>query len=197
MIETSAAGRPPLAGPARALLAALAALTLAGCVASPSSSPLALEPGTSWRLCTLTPEGSRIEQIEAISAALEADGYEVVNTDVALGLVSAQRTRLRPGLGAVETPFGGPMWRLGFGRGIRYGGVGYGLQDPWWGFRDDPRSVERVSASAAGEGYNVVKSITTLSADGYVIDARDATNDAFCRQLSQAVDNPLTDSEVR
>lgn len=124
--------------------------------------------------CTQTHPGPRTAIIGAFAQALEERGYDIRGSDVALGLVSAERLRDRPGLGAIGGWHGPGRW-----------GPGRGVASPHDVFRGEPRSVERVSVSADGAGFTAVGSITTLSADGYVIDARPATREAFCRELHE------------
>lgn len=152
----------------------LVPLLLGGCSLTPRD-PLA-DPGRRLaESCTRTHPGERTAQIGAFAQALEAGGYEIRSSDVALGLISAERVRARPGLGAVA---GG--YRPGHPGGW---GMGRGLVSPFDVFRHDPRSVERVSVSADGAGFTAVRSITTLALGGYIIDARPASHAGFCREL--------------
>lgn len=150
---------------------ALAALLLGGCSLTPRD-PLSGAERRLSALCTQTHAGGRTAQLGAFAQALEAGGYEIRSSDVALGLVSAERVRARPGLGAVAGVYRPGGW-----------GMGRGLASPFDVFRHDPRSIERVSVSADGSGFTAVRSITTLAPDGYAIDARPASHAGFCREL--------------
>ncbi|MFN2331992.1 MAG: hypothetical protein ABR580_09095, partial [Halomonas sp.] len=73
-------------------------LVLAGCQTTPSTLPAA-EPRPA-AACTwpLNDQAPRAVLVGAV-AALEAEGFLIRHTDLALGLVSAERTRILPGYG--------------------------------------------------------------------------------------------------
>lgn len=167
----------------------LLGLFLSGCSSLQSSRPLAGSDRTLPVSCTQVYPGTRLQQIRAISTALEHEGYEVRTTDVELGLVSAERIRRQPGLGATE------QWQSSSWAGAMRGGmrVGYGLANPFNVFRADPHSVERVSVSAERDRYTAVRSMTVLSPEGYTIDARVASPEPFCRQIHEAIHHAIAD----
>lgn len=170
----------------------LLGLGLAGCTSLPSTQPLGVQEQSVPESCYATHGGTRLAQIRAIAAALESQGYEVRASDVELGLVSAERVRRQPGLGATR------QWRsssLGWFGGHRSGlMLGSGFSDPFDVFRSDPYSVERVSVSADDQHYLAVRSVMVVSADGFVIDARPASPEPFCQQTHAAIDQALARS---
>ncbi|SPJ33100.1 hypothetical protein [Kushneria phyllosphaerae] len=170
----------------------LLSLALAGCTSLSSTQPLNVREQAVPESCYATYGGTRLTQVRAIASALEAQGYEVRASDVELGLVSAERIRRQPGLGATR------LWRgSSFGWfGGRRGGfmLGSGFNDPYDVFRSDPSSVERVSVSADGQRYLAVRSVTVVSPDGFVIDARPASPEPFCQQTHAAIDQALASS---
>lgn len=169
----------------------LLSLVLAACSSLPSAQPLDFNDQAVPESCYAAYGGTRLTQVRAIARALEAQGYEVRASDVELGLVSAERIRRQPGLGSTR------QWRsssFGWFGGHRGGGValGSGFGDPFDVFRSDPYSVERVSVSADGQRYLAVRSMTVVSPDGFVIDARQASPEPFCQQTHAAIEQALT-----
>ncbi|MFC0337997.1 hypothetical protein SAMN05421848_2634 [Kushneria avicenniae] len=165
---------------------------LAGCTSLPSAQPLGINEQAVPEACYAAYRGTRLTQVRAIASALESQGYEVRASDVELGLVSAERTRRQPGLGATR------LWRSGgmgwFGSRRRGVALGYGFGDPFDVFRSDPYSIERVSVSADGQRYLAVRSMTVVSPDGFIIDARQASPEPFCQQTHAAIEQALTSS---
>ncbi|ART62598.1 hypothetical protein B9H00_05665 [Kushneria marisflavi] len=170
----------------------LLSLVLTGCSSLSSTRPLDVQAQSLPESCYATYGGTRLAQVGAIAAALEAQGYEVRASDVELGLVSAERITRQPGLGATR------QWRgssMGWFGGHRRGGMlGVGFGDPFNVFRSDPYSVERVSVSADGQRYLAVRSVTVVSPDGFVIDARPASPQPFCQQTHAAINQALANS---
>ncbi len=168
----------------------LLSLALGGCTSLPSSQPLGLHDQAVPPSCYATHGGTRLAQVRAIATALEGQGYEVRASDVELGLVSAERIRRQPGLGATR------QWRgralAGFGG--RRGGMmlGGGFSDPFDVFRSDPYSIERVSVSADDQRYLAVRNMMIVSPDGFVIDARPASPEPFCQQTHAAIEQALS-----
>ncbi|REC94639.1 hypothetical protein [Kushneria indalinina] len=166
----------------------LLGLALTGCSALPSSQPLGVNEHALPASCYAEYSGTRLAQVRAIASALEAQGYEVRTSDVELGLVSAERIRRQPGLGATR------QWRSSMGWfGSRRGGVmlGGGFGDPFDTFRSDPYSREQVAVSADGQRYLAVRSMMIVSPDGFVMDARPASPEPFCQQTHAAIEQAL------
>ncbi|WP_438764588.1 hypothetical protein [Kushneria sp. TE3] len=170
----------------------LPGLVLTGCSALPSTQPLGISDQPQPEACYAAHEGTRLAQIRAIASALEGQGYEIRASDVELGLVSAERLRRQPGLGATR------QWRSSMGWfGGHRGGVmvGSGFGDPFGVFRSDPYSLERVSVSADDDQrYLAVRSVMIVSPDGFVMDARPASPEPFCRQTHAAIEQALVRS---
>lgn len=91
----------------------LAMALLAGCQGL-GYDPLGRAPAPLPATCTWPRDAgvSREAWSRATIAALEARGFTIRNTEVELGVVSAERTTRMPGLGAVDRPwFGGTsLW---------------------------------------------------------------------------------------
>ncbi|WP_456269312.1 hypothetical protein M1D97_03195 [Kushneria sp. AK178] len=167
----------------------LLSLALAGCTSLPSTQPLDASDRAVPASCYAEYGGTRLAQVRAIAGALEAQDYEIRASDVELGLVSAERVRRQPGLGATRHWRGTSMgWFGNRRRGVMLGG---GLGDPFDVFRADPYSLERVSVSADGPRYLAVRSVMTVSPDGFVIDARPGSPEPFCRQTHAAIEQAL------
>ncbi|WP_189517605.1 hypothetical protein [Kushneria pakistanensis] len=167
----------------------LLSLAIGGCTSLPSAQPLGINEQAMPQSCYATHGGTRLAQIRAIATALERQDYEIRASDVELGLVSAERIRRQPGLGATHQWRGSSL--TGFGG--RRGGVmlGGGFGNPFGVFRSDPYSIERVSVSADGPRYLAVRSMMIMSPDGFVIDARPASPEPFCQQTHAAIEQAL------
>ena len=150
-------------------------LVLAGCQTVPSTLPVA-EPrpaaACSWPLGEQAPRALLGDAV----AALEAEGFLIRHTDLALGLVSAERTRILPGYGDRYD-----RWdRRGVFGGIGIGGVG--------SLTRDATQLERVSL-LAGEGeVRVSRDIQVIDWRGELVEARSASTTEFCRGLRDAIE---------
>lgn len=166
-------------------------LVLAGCQAIPSTLPAA-EPrpsaACSWPLNDQTP---RVVLVGAV-AALEADGFLIRHTDLALGLVSAERTRILPGYGDrydrwdTRGMFGGIS--IGGGSGgvssgvmIGFGGVG--------SLTRDATQLDRVSLLAGDGEVAVSRDIQVIDWRGDLVEARSASTADFCQRLRGAIES--------
>ena len=133
---------------------------LSGCQTLPP--PTSAAGGNALPAACRWPAGSAdpLERLRATREALEGQGYAILDTDATLGLVSAERKTLQPGLGAVESPFG----RTGFWGGFGLGGRnGYSLgvfQNFGGGYNTDPVQIERVSVELARDGEGCVGDCT-------------------------------------
>lgn len=121
--------------------------------------------------------------LRATIAALEAQGFTIRNTEVELGIVSAERTTRLPGLGAVNRPWFGfsSLWG-GFGSGSGIG-LGFGTR-----FGGDPLQIERLSVVSSDATVRVTRDSTVVDPGGYVIDARADNHGDFCRELRASID---------
>lgn len=175
------------------VLAVIVGLAVAGCQTGPgpleaSASATSLPAACSW---PRRGDASTEAWVRAGIVELEARGFNIRNADLALGVVSAERATRQPGLGAVDRPWydGLSFWggshrhsSSGFGLGI---GVGVGS-----GF-DDPVQIERVSLIVGEETLKMTRDSSVVDGDGYVIDARAYNRDAFCREVSGAIESRL------
>ncbi|MED5499281.1 MAG: hypothetical protein VX950_00315, partial [Pseudomonadota bacterium] len=81
---------------------------LSGCQTLSAPAPTSAAGGNALPAACRWPAGSAdpLERLRATREALESQGYAILDTDATLGLVSAERKTLQPGLGAVESPLG-------------------------------------------------------------------------------------------
>lgn len=173
------------------LLAILA--ILGGCQALSPSDPLAVQPNVEMpETCRWPAQGDSLAWLRAVSTALEAEGYTIRDSDAELGLVSAERMRAEPGLGAVDHGFLGRSGFLGsYGLGGRHGySLGYFQR-----FHGDPVRIQRVSVTALGGTVSVRRDSQIVDADGYLIDARPDMSASFCQQLRADIAARLQDAQ--
>ncbi|WP_129140423.1 hypothetical protein [Modicisalibacter coralii] len=171
----------------------LLGLLLGGCQAvghDPLTQPAADMPAS----CTWLRDAgvSREAWVRAAIPELEARGFTIRSTDLELGVVGAERTTSRPGLGAVDDHwFGGASLWSSFGRRSALG-VGYGV-----GFREDPVQVERLSLVVGENDVRLTRDSSVVDDGGYVVDARPYNRDAFCREVSGAIESRLLNTGAR
>lgn len=162
----------------------LAMTLLAGCQGLASQDPLGRMPEPLPVACEWPRDTSvsRENWLRATIAALEARGFTIRNTELELGVVSAERTTRLPGLGAVDRPWFGfsSLWgSFGNSSGI---GVGYGTR-----FGGDPVSIERLSVVSSDATVRVTRDSSVVDPGGYVIDARADNHADFCNELNDAI----------
>ncbi|MDF3919948.1 hypothetical protein P3W43_13890 [Salinicola salarius] len=166
---------------------------LSGCQTLSAPAPTSAAGGNALPAACRWPAGSAdpLERLRATREALESQGYAILDTDAALGLVSAERKTLQPGLGAVESPLG----RTGFWGGFGLGGRnGYSLgvfQNFGGGYNTDPVQIERVSVVTPEQTTLVDRDSVVVDYNGYLIDARSYNQPSFCQQLRQDIDTRL------
>ncbi|MBZ9559177.1 MULTISPECIES: hypothetical protein [unclassified Modicisalibacter] len=171
----------------------LLGLLLGGCQAvghDPLTQPAADMPAS----CTWLRDAgvSREAWVRAAIPELEARGFTVRSTDLELGVVSAERTRRQPGMGAIDEPwFAGTSLWSSFGRRSAVG-VGYGVH-----LGDDPVQVERLSLVVGEDSVSLTRDSSVIDTDGYVVDARPYNRDAFCREVSGAIESRLINTGAR
>lgn len=157
---------------------------VAGCQGVGYQDPLGREPAPLPVACSWPRDGDapREEWLRAAIATLEARNFTIRNTDVELGVVSAERTTRLPGLGAVDRPwFGGSaLWgSLGRSSGI---GIGYGVR-----FGDDPVQIERLSVVVDDDDVRITRDSSVVDPGGYLVDARPDNRAGACRELSESI----------
>ncbi|QTF93221.1 hypothetical protein [Halomonas sp. BM-2019] len=179
-------------GRIRALVMALAAvLVLAGCQTPPPTLPAA-EPRPAaecrWPIGDQAPQGL----VRAAVEALEAEGFLIRHTELALGLVSAERTRILPGYGSRHDDWESRGVFGGFGVGGGRGGVRSGVMIGFGGVGSltrDATQLERVSLLAGGEEVRVSRDIQVIDWRGELADARSASTADFCQWLRGALES--------
>ncbi|MCM2129823.1 hypothetical protein [Larsenimonas rhizosphaerae] len=145
-------------------------LLTGGCAVT-QTDPLAATTGSMAPQCrmALPPDRTTTDWMKAAGRLFERHHYDVGETDVALGLVSASRVIDMPGLGAVNAGVvGGP-----FLHGSLSG-------DPWQVFRGDPRRIEAVTLWESSGEVLLARSSTVMSDQNYPIDARALARPSFC-----------------
>ncbi|MCH4563862.1 hypothetical protein MKP05_12065 [Halomonas sp. EGI 63088] len=164
---------------------------LAGCQTSPSVLPMA-DPRPAaecrWPVAGDSPDSL----LRRAVSALEADGFLISHTDLSLGLVGAERTRILPGYGDFHDPWG----RSGFfghhGLGRRGGlSSGVGVIVGFGGFSSinrDATELERVSLVAGAEEVRVSRDIQVFDWRGGLRQSRSASNSDFCGHLRSAIE---------
>ncbi|MFQ3789470.1 hypothetical protein [Halomonas sp. A29] len=170
---------------------------LAGCQATPTVLPSA-EPRPAaecrWEADGIEPR----EWVRRALNALEADDFVVRNTELALGMVSAERTRTIPGYGDRYDSwertgfFGG--FGLGGGRGVS-SGVMIGFGGAGGSITQDATQLERVSVVADPGWVRVSRDIQVIDWRGELRESRSASDTAFCRSLHQAMMTPAVREE--
>lgn len=165
-------------------------LALAGCQTTPSTLPAA-EPrpaeACSW---SLNDQAPRVVLVGAV-AALEADGFLIRHTDLALGLVSAERTRILPGYGDRYDSWDRRGMFGGIGIGGGRGGVSSGVMIGFGGVGSltrDATQLERVSLLAGDGEVRVSRDIQVIDWRGELADARSASTADFCQRLRGAIE---------
>ncbi|WP_136066318.1 hypothetical protein [Modicisalibacter radicis] len=172
------------------VLAVIAGLAIAGCQTGPgpleAGASAQLPASCSWPRRT---QASTEAWVRAGIAELEARDFSIRNTDLSLGVVSAERSTRQPGMGAVDHPWydGISFW----GGSRRHSATGFGLGIGVGGGFDDPVQIERVSLVIGDETVKMTRDSSVVDGDGYVIDARSYNRDAFCREVSGAIESRL------
>lgn len=162
---------------------------LAGCQTTPTALPVA-EPGPAAE-CRWEAEGvAPREWVRRALDTLEADGFVIRDTEPALGLVSAERTRTIPGYGDrhdswERTGFFGGLG-IGGGRGVSTG-VMIGFGGAAGSISQDATQLERVSLAADPGGVRVSRDIQVIDWRGELRETRSGSDTAFCSSLRQAM----------
>ena len=174
----------------KALVGGLAALLLAGCQTTPSTLPVA-EPrpaaACTWPLGDQEPR----ELLRASVDALEAEGFLIRHTDLALGLVSAERTRILPGYGDRHDRWESRGVFGGIGIGGGRGGVSSGVMIGFGGVGSltrDATQLERVSLLAGDGEVRISRDIQVIDWRGELAEARSASSADFCQRLRDAIE---------
>ncbi|MFW6346592.1 MAG: hypothetical protein ACOC0M_09730 [Halomonas sp.] len=165
-------------------------LVLAGCQTTPSTLPVA-EPrpasACAWPLDDRAPR----QLVRAAVEALEAEGFLIRHTDLALGLVSAERTRLLPGYGDRYDRWESRGMFGGIGIGGGRGGVSSGVMIGFGGVGSltrDATQLERVALLAGGGEVRVSRDIQVIDWRGELAEARSASTAEFCQRLRGTIE---------
>jgi len=165
-------------------------LVMAGCQTTPSTLPAAEpRPAAECRWSV----GDRAVQplVRAAVDALEAEGFLIRHTDLALGLVSAERTRILPGYGDRYDGWDRRGMFGGIGIGGGRGGVSSGVMIGFGGVGSltrDATQLERVSLLAGDGEVRVSRDIQVIDWRGELAEARSASSAEFCRRLRDAIE---------
>ncbi len=157
---------------------------LAGCAATPGSLPPAAPAPAAcqWQW----PEAERGERLARAVQSLEAQGFTLRDTDMALGLVSAERSE-RFGYYADPwdgRPIGG-FSGIGFGIGVGIGrGTVIGYRQPV--LREALRSERVALVAAPGGGVRVTRELWQQEAGGPSRRLALGDEAAFCEALRRA-----------
>jgi hypothetical protein len=158
-------------------------LLLAGCQTTPSSLPVAEpSPSAECRWPTDDGLGSR-ERLRRAVAVLEARDFRIRDTDLALGLVSAERTRI------VHVPdYYDDRWDRtgvfgGYGRGGFSGGMVIGLGSRFGRAPNDATRLERLSLLLGAELTRVSRDLQVIDWRGEIRQSRNTSDADFCRGL--------------
>ncbi|MDI4639143.1 MULTISPECIES: HPF/RaiA family ribosome-associated protein [Halomonadaceae] len=162
----------------------VAGVLLAGCASGPPRLPDHSDPAAA--ACQWTaPEAGSLRYLRRVIAALEADDFVIVESEVRLGLVTAQRSRILAGYGMPGyQPLFGLSGFFGLG-GHRSTGMAISLNRS---FGDDPTQVERVSVLARDTQVSLTRDLQIVEADGRLRSGRVVASEEFCRTLHEAID---------
>ncbi|MGM0704129.1 MAG: hypothetical protein ACQEUG_17235 [Pseudomonadota bacterium] len=176
----------------RWLLPALLVLPLVGCQSPPSRLPSA-EPPPAAECRWAVPDVASAAVVRAALAALESQDFVIRDTDLTLGLVSADRTERIPAYRNPYDDWAEPTWygRYGVGSGGFATGVGVAFGDAGTWARDATR-LERVSLIANGGWVRVSRDLQVIDWRGEVRESRSASDAAFCRSLRRDLSTVLS-----
>lgn len=168
----------------------LAAGFLSGCQGFMPASPIAShEPYQLLQSCQWPAEQDVLASMKAVSQSLALNGYNIVDTDAKLGLVSAERRTRRYGLDSWASPWPsawdrrfGHFNRGPFGFYSRFGNRGY-----YGGYDYDAVQIDRVSIVTPDKITYVTRDSRVVSYDGYLIDARSNNREDFCQFVHQSM----------
>lgn len=166
-------------------------LLLAGCQTTPSTLPVSEpRPAAECRWSV----GDRASQplMRAAVDALESEGFLIRHTDLALGLVSAERTRILPGYGDRHDGWESRGMFGGIGIGGGRGGVSSGVMVGFGGggsLTRDATQLERVSLLAGSDEVRVSRDIQVIDWRGELTESRSASTAEFCQRLRAAIES--------
>lgn len=159
-------------------------MVLAGCQLTPATLPEAQPAPSAECRWPIEPDDSLASAV----TALEARGFLVRHTDMALGLVSAELARTTfhhyhgidplPRLGGFVLGGSGGRFATGVTLGIG-GGIGPAV--------DEATRLERVSVMVGSQQVRVSRDIRLVDWRGDVRDARSASDADFCAALHRAM----------
>ncbi|GAA0582167.1 hypothetical protein ACFQH5_12015 [Halomonas salifodinae] len=162
-------------------------LALAGCAGSavtPLHQPLVTVAECRWE----APAGmEKVDYAQRVVRALEAEGFRLRDSDMALGLISAERTSAGP-LRAYGFPFDRHPWHsLGLGYHRPYPHL-FGAYHP------DYRAIdqERVSVWLGTDEVRVGRDVRRREPNGVTRTLGRAGNAGFCRGLKASIEETAT-----
>ncbi|GHE22149.1 hypothetical protein [Halomonas urumqiensis] len=164
-------------------------LVLAGCQTAPTELPVASPAPAAecrWQATDASPQ----ESLRRSVSALEAEGFLIRHTDLTLGLVSAERTRILPGYGDRYDPWerAGMFGSVGVGGGR--GGVASGVMIGFGGVGSltrDATQLERVSVLSGEADVRVSRDIQLIDWRGELVESRNGSDSEFCQRLRQGI----------
>ncbi|GHC15341.1 hypothetical protein [Aidingimonas halophila] len=168
----------------RISLLLLLVLSTAGCATGPVMMPES--PHRPAATCQWDYDGEDdTYMVRRVVSALEADGFTIVDTEVALGLTSAEKRRSMPAYRDLYAPRSSIGWFGGGGRGRFASGFSMGFQHY---VGPDPQRVERISVLTTNGRGRISRMILIIDADGRVRDSSNASDDAFCRTFRDTLE---------
>ncbi|QEA38905.1 hypothetical protein FGL86_07340 [Pistricoccus aurantiacus] len=166
----------------------LLGLSLIGCVTDSSSLPrngAPLAPACTW---PITEEDTLAYSRRAI-VALEAQEFRIIDTDLSLGLINAQRQRVLVGYSSAgRNGWGGGGvfgWAGSGGGGV---GIGLGSGAGFGGYAADPLREERLTLLIDNDTARLSRNIRIIEADGWVRTSHAGASEDFCRELRQTIE---------
>lgn len=170
-------------------------LVMAGCQVTPSTLPMA-EPSPAaecrWSMADVAPQ----EMLRRAVTALEADGFLVRHTNLALGIVSAERSQVLSGYGDFDDSwdrhgffgsYGVGGGRGGFSTGLMVG-IGGGFGGGFGGINREATRIERVSLVVGSDDVRVTRDLRLFDWRGDLQESRTASDADFCLRLRSDID---------
>ncbi|WP_156085506.1 hypothetical protein [Billgrantia saliphila] len=173
-------------------------ILLVGCETTPTTLPTA-EPRPAEECRWETGDVEVREWVQRALDALEAEDFVVRDTELELGVISAERTRVLPYYGDRYDSWERPGLFGGFGVGSRGGfstGMMIGFGGGGGGFTQDATELERVSLVADEGWVRLSRDIQVIDWRGELRETRSGSDADFCGRLRRAISADTT-QEVR
>jgi hypothetical protein len=166
-------------------------LVITGCQVTPATLPMA-EPSPAadcrWSTEVASPQGI----LRRAVTVLEADGFLIRHTNLALGLVSAERSQVLSGYGDFDDPWGRHgffgSYGVGGGRGGFSSGVMVGFGGGVASINREATRIERVSLAAGSDTVRVTRDLRLFDWRGDLLESRTASDADFCRRLRRDIE---------